>query len=251
MQIDRHHRILDYLQNNRSANVEELSKLCNVSPATIRRDLNYLHQNGEVERVRGGGFVKETHNDNLVLPRASVHYEEKKRIGKQAADLVKDGETIIISTGSTTEAMVPFLAEKSDLTVITNALNVAYRLTRYENISVIVLGGLLRHREFDLLGHITENSLTNLVATKLFRGVRGIHHKQGLTASDIMQVRTDEKMIQKVRELIIVADHSKFSFMGSAHLGPVTTASTIITDTEAPMDEVERIRNLGVKVIMV
>lgn len=251
MRAERHHKILEYLQTNHAADVEELSNLCKVSPATIRRDLNYLHKQGEIDRVRGGGILKESQAEPLVLPRANLHYEAKRRIGKAAADLVKDGETIIISTGTTTEAMIPFLTEKSGLTVITNALNVAYRLTPYENIATIVLGGLLRHRELDLLGHITDNSLSDLVATKLFRGVRGIHYKQGLTATDIMHVRTDEKMITKVQELIIVADHSKFNRMGSVQLGPVTVASTIITDNEAPMEEVERIRQLGVRVILV
>jgi len=247
----RQQKILDYLNSNKSASIEELSKYCDVSKATIRRDLNYLDTTEDLIRVRGGALHKIRKIDPFVLPRSIIQADAKKRIGKAAADLVQDDETIIVSTGSTTEAMIPYLSEKKGLTVITNALNVAYQLTKFENISTIVLGGLMRHSELDLLGHITEDSLSDLVATKLFRGVKGVHPKLGLTASDIGHVRTDRKMIDIVQELIILADHTKFYSNGSIKVGPVSIASTIITDINAPKEEVEIIRTMGVRVITV
>lgn len=247
----RQQKILDYLNINKSANIEELSKYCDVSEATIRRDLNYLETTEDLIRVRGGALRKIRKIEPFVLPRSIIQADAKKRIGKAAADLVQDGETIIVSTGSTTEAMIPYLSEKKGLTVITNALNVAYQLTKFENIRTIVLGGLMRHSEFDLLGHITEDSLSDLVATKLFRGVKGVHPKLGLTASDVGHVRTDRKMIDIVQELIILADHTKFYSNGPIKVGPVSIASTIITDINAPKEEVEIIRTMEVRVITV
>jgi len=251
LRATRHQRILDYINHNRTANVDELSKLCGVSPATIRRDLNYLQGQGDINRVRGGAILDKKQVEPFVLPRATMQHEAKQRIGRAAADLISDGETIIISTGTTTEAMVSFLAEKKGLTVITNALNICYRLSQYEHITTIVLGGFLRHQEYDLLGHITENSLSDLVVSKLFRGISGIHYKQGLSGTNVMHVRTDRIMIEHVQELIILADHTKFFRTGSVHLGPVNTASTIITDVDAPIEDVGRIRELGVNFILV
>ncbi len=251
MRETRHQKILDYLLSHQSADIDELSKFINVSEATIRRDLDYLESTGDLIRVRGGALKKIEKIEPFVLPRSLIQADIKKRIGKAAADLVQDNDTIIVSTGSTTEAMIPFLSEKVGLTIITNALNVAFQLTRFENISTIVLGGLLRQSEFDLIGHITEDALSGLVATKFFRGVKGIHPKQGLTASDVVQVRTDRKMIDTVQDLIILADHTKFNSMGSIQVGPISIASVIITDVDAPKDDLELIRQMGVNVITV
>lgn len=247
----RQQRILEYLNIHQTVDIEELSRLCNVSTTTIRRDLNELTDNDDIERVHGGAVMKDMHVEPFILARANFHFEQKRRIGKAAADLVINGDTIIISTGTTTEAMIPFLSEKKDLTVITNALNIAYRLSFYQHITTIVLGGLLRHKEFDLLGHITENALSGLVASKLYRGVAGINIKHGFTATDIAHVHTDQKIIEIVQEMIIVADHSKFRQTGSISLAPITSASTIVTDTEAPTDQIAQIRALGIKVLVV
>ncbi len=247
----RQHQILRYISFHETVDVKDLSKEFNVSEATIRRDLIELDQNNEISRVHGGAIITEEQHEPFSLPRASLHHEIKRRIGKAAADMVKDGESIIISTGTTTEAMVPFLCEKKGLTVITNALNIAYRLSQYQHINTIVLGGMLRHHEFDLLGHITENSLNGLVATKLFRGVQGIHIRHGYTANDITHVNTDQKMLDIVHDLIILADHSKFNQMGSVTLAPINAASAIITDSEVDPEKVAEVKDLGVKVIIV
>ena len=243
--------ILDQVNTQHTVNVEELSTMLRVSEATIRRDLIDLETRGVLNRVHGGATVKQSLPEPFIMARSGLQRDAKRRIGKAAAGLVKDGDTIIISTGTTTEAMIPFLADKTNLTVITNALNIAYRLTQYEHITTVVLGGVMRTREFDLLGHITESSLTDLVANRLFRGVYGIHPRHGLTASDILHVRTDQRMIKMTQELIIVADHTKICRVGSVQLAPVTAASYIITDNDAPEEEVERLRVLGVNMVLV
>lgn len=243
--------ILDQVNTQQTVNVEELSNMLKVSEATIRRDLIDLESKGAVSRVHGGASLKHSAPEPFTMARSGLQRDAKRRIGKAAAELVKDGETIIISTGTTTEAMIPFLADKANLTVITNALNIAYRLTQYEHITTVVLGGVMRARELDLLGHITESSLSELVATRLFRGVYGIHPRHGLTGSDILHIRTDQRMIQMTQELIIVADHTKICRVGSVQLAPINAASVIITDTDAPEEEVARLRELGVNVMLV
>ena len=139
MRETRHQKILDYLFSHQSADIDELSQYCDVSTATIRRDLDYLEINGDLLRVHGGAMRKSEKIDSFLLARSLVQADAKKRIGKAAADLVQDHDTIIVSTGTPTEAMIPFLSEKKDLTVITNALNVAYQLTKYENITTIAI----------------------------------------------------------------------------------------------------------------
>lgn len=108
----RQQRILKYLNIHQSVDIEELSKLCSVSTTTIRRDLNELTGTGDIERVHGGAVIKDIQIEPFVLPRSNFHYDQKRRIGKAAADLINDGDTIMISTGTTTEAI--FFAELNE-----------------------------------------------------------------------------------------------------------------------------------------
>jgi DeoR family transcriptional regulator of aga operon len=162
---------------------------------------------------------------------------------------VHDGETIIITGGTTTEAMVPFLATKSNLTVITNAVNIAYRLGSYPQIAVIVLGGWLQHAESYLLGHLTEQALQDLQAAKLLHSVHGLDPEHGLTGTTLQSVETDRTIIAHAGELVILADHAKFGLIGPVRMGPVNAASTIVTDRDAPREMVETLRKQGIVVL--
>src|SRR5512139_2618864 len=152
----RHQQIIEHVLSKKSVRVVELSDIFNVSLATIRRDLSQIEEKGLIQRVHGGAVLIEDIEEPPILNRKYKQSEAKRRIGSAAADLVNDHETIIITSGTTTEAMVPFLTGKNGLTVITNAINVAGQLVRYPHISVIVLGGWLRHSEFSMHGHITD-----------------------------------------------------------------------------------------------
>ena len=165
--------------------------------------------------------------------------------------MVKDGETIVITGGTTTEAMASFLSGRKDLTVITNAINVANQFARCPHICVVVLGGWLRHSELSLVGHLTEGALQNLRAEKVFYGVYGLDPEYGLTGSDVQEAQTDRCLIQSTGSLVVLADHTKFHKVGPVRLAPAAAISTLITDTGAPEECVLSLRAKGIQVIQV
>ena len=215
----------------------------------MRRDLKEMVNGGLVRRVHGGAVLAKAPNESPLAQRKVQHPEHKRRIAQVAASLVKDGSTIIITSGTTTEAMLPFLEHKRNLTVITNAITIAYQLASCTHIAVVVLGGWLRHSEFSLLGHLTLQAMQDLRADAAFHGTFGIDLEHGLTGAYMQEVETDRRIIAAARELIVLADHSKFGQTGSVRLLPFEAVSKVITDTEAPPAAVEAIRARSITVL--
>ena len=242
--------LFDYITSHKSAQVTRLCEEFDISISTVRRDLIELEEHGLISRVHGGAVFIEKGNELPILQRSIYQNEEKKRIGAAAAKLVTDNETIMITSGTTTEAMLPFLSKKNNLTVITSAINVAYKLSHSPNIAVIMLGGWLRHAEFSVHGHLVESGLKELQPQKLFHGIFGICPDTGLTGSDLQEVQTDRFLIATIPQLIILADHTKFRCSGPVRLAPISAVSTVVTDTKAPEGDVQSLREQGVEVIM-
>jgi DeoR/GlpR family transcriptional regulator of sugar metabolism len=245
----RHQQIFEHVLSKKSVRVDELSDIFNVSLATIRRDLSQIEEQGLIQRVHGGAVLIEGSEEPPILTRNKKQSEAKHRIGSAAADLVNDHETIIITSGTTTEAMVPFLTGKNGLTVITNAINIASQLARYPHISVVVLGGWLRHSEFSMHGHITDQALQDLHAEKLFHGIFGLDPEFGLTGTDMQEVQTDRKILSAAQQLIILADHTKFGVIGQIRLASLEKVDMIITDDQTPQHYIHSLVQKGVRVI--
>jgi DeoR/GlpR family transcriptional regulator of sugar metabolism len=216
----------------------------------LRRDLQEIEQHGRIRRVHGGVVLIEEKTQPPILQRSAEMAPFKRRIGAAAAELVSDGDTIIVTSGSTTQAIVPYLAARTNLTVITNAINVAHMLAEQPHISVIVLGGWLNHTECYALGYLTELCLRDLRADKVFHGIYGLDPEHGLTSTSIQDVQTDRSIIGVASKLIVVADHTKFDRSGPVLLAPISAAATIVTDAEAPATAVDAIRARGVPVIL-
>jgi DeoR/GlpR family transcriptional regulator of sugar metabolism len=246
----RQKQIFEFIRRKKSAQIKELSDAFGISLWTVRRDLEEMEQNGLIQRVRGGALLVEDAQESPLEQRSGLQTEQKQRIGAAAADLVQDGDTIIIATGTTTAEMIPFLGKKSNLTVITNAVNHAYRLSLYPTIEVIVLGGWLRHSEFSLLGHLTVQALNGLLAKQTFHGTFGID-ADGLTGTYIQEVQTDRELIATGKQLVVLADSTKFKQTGSVRLVPLETVSTVITGVETEEVYLKPLRKLGIKIIQV
>lgn len=242
--------ILDFLRTHKSAQVHQLSSVLGISLSTVRRDLSEMDQEGLVRRVHGGAMFIENYPESPALLRASDHAEQKRRIGEAAAQLVNDGESIVVTAGTTTEAMIPYLADKANLTVVTNALNIAWKLATCPHINVVVLGGWLRHSELSLLGHLTMEALKDIHMNKIFHGTYGIDPTSSLAGTYMQEVETDRLLIATARELIVLADSSKFGQPGTVRLVPIEAVSTIITDTDVSPSDVATLRAKGVTVIV-
>jgi DeoR/GlpR family transcriptional regulator of sugar metabolism len=245
----RQEELLQYLRMFRTGHVVELSELLGASPSTIRRDLDELQNQGLVARVHGGAAITEVGGEAAPPVRAASHSEEKLCIGEKAASLVAEGDTILISGGTTTEAMLGFLGGLTRLTVVTNGINIAARLAQFASIEVMVLGGVLRRDEMSLLGHVTVQNLAEFQIDKVFMGAFGIDAEHGLSGVNLTETQTDRAIISSANELIVLADGSKLAQRGSVRLAPITAVSTLITDGTADEHALASIRQTGVEVI--
>ncbi len=250
LSIEREERILAFLQDHGKGSVVELSRALSVSGATIRRDLRRLTARQQVRRVHGGAVLVDALGlEPPVLQRRGLHAEEKERIGRAAAALVKDGETVIFTGGSTTLEVVPHLANRRDLTIITDSLLIAEKAAKLPGLVFIMLGGTVQPSELSMEGYLSELCLKELHANKAIIGARAVNLAQGLMLDRVSEVTRFRECIKIADEVILVADHSKFGQVATAVLGPLTLVHRLVTDNGIPGETAAALRSLGIEVI--
>jgi DeoR/GlpR family transcriptional regulator of sugar metabolism len=250
--IERQEHLRRFVQQRQRATVTEISEHFSISLATVRRDLEALAERGEVQRFHGGVIaVRNAPPELPVLQRTADQAEEKRRIGRAAAGLVKDGETIFLSSGTTVLEVARNLRERRNLTVITNSLLVINTLADAPGITLVGLGGILRHSEMSMIGHITEQALAEVHAHKIIMGIRALDVERGLTNDYLPETMTDRAILARGGEVIIVADHTKCGRLSTAFVAPITAMHKLITDAKAPSDLVEALRAKGIEVLVV
>jgi DeoR family transcriptional regulator of aga operon len=251
--VGRRQETLRLLSEKGSVFVEELSQRFKVSQVTIRNDLEQLEGKNALIRVRGGAIKFETGVaiDQRLADKSRINFAEKSRIGKAAAQRVKEADTIIIDSGSTTSELVRNLPDLQNLTVLTNALNIANQLVANTNINLIMPGGYLRKNSLSLVGPLAEKSLRNFNADKVFLGVDGFDTRLGIFTPNIEESRLNEIMIEISKEVIILVDSSKFKKRSLALICPISRIHTVITDTNISPDDRKRLQDGGIEVIVV
>lgn len=251
--VGRRKDILHLLSENGEVFVEDLSKRFNVSEVTIRNDLEQLEQKNVLIRARGGAIKLEMDivHEQRVDDKSKINYLEKAKIGKAAAKLVKESEAIIIDSGSTTAELVKNLPDLMDLTVITNALNIADLLISKPNINIIMPGGYVRKNSISLIGPLAEKNLRNFNVDKVFLGVDGFDTRQGIFTPNMEEARLNEIMIEISKEVIALVDSSKFRKRSLALICEVSKLNQVITDSNISNDDKRRLEDAGVKVTIV
>lgn len=230
--FNRQEAIVSFINNNIENTVEELCAHFHVSEATIRRDLTELDGLKQINRISGGArSLKKTDPEPPLNSRMLDVAEEKVKIGKKAAELIEDGETIYISSGTTAFQTACCLVEKENLTIITNSLPVIDLISKYPSITLIALGGILRHSEQSFVGPTTEQSLKDLRADKAILGVRAIHPEHGITNDALPESQVDRLVLKIAKEVIVVADKTKFNRIAPLVLAPLDSISIIVTDS--------------------
>lgn len=229
---------------------EELSQIFGVSPVTIRSDLDLLAKEGVLVRDRGGAVV----NTNTALTiafnqRAELNLDAKQRIGQAAARLVVPGDTIILDAGTTTMAMAKVLTDVTPLTVVTNALNVAIHMGSVRDVNVILIGGSLNRDTISIIGPTATQHLHDLVVQKAFIGIHAFD-EDGLTDTSVEVSQVKRAMIQAARQVILLADSSKWHKVGFAKVARMASISTIVTDSGLPEDGREAIQRIGVELVL-
>ena len=250
--IDRKRQLIEYVRKNRTATVSALAKEFNVHEATIRRDLAEIEQKGILKRTHGGVIMEQwTQKEPPFMERTSMHLDTKMRIGKMAASLVEDGESIIIDSGTTTLHIAKNLTNHKDLTIVTNDMNVATELRDVPQIKVILTGGELYPFSYFLNGMFTEHVLKSLHVEKAFIATTALHPQYGLTNPDMKLVPAKQGMIGAAGEIIVVADGSKIGKLSLHKVAPNSSIHTLITGKEASENDLQAFRDMGMTVYAV
>lgn len=251
LKIERQLQIRKLVEKKRRVTVAELSTLFNVSEATIRRDLDELN-GGELRRTHGGAVLMENPAiEPPVVQRMGEQAEIKLRIGKAAAALVHEGETIFISSGTTALEIARALPDGIHLTVITNSLPVVNELAGRTWIELVVVGGMFRQGEQSMVGHPAEQALRDFRADRAFMGMRAVDLRQGFTNDYLPEILTDRAILSIASQVVIVVDHTKFGQVCPVFVAPVTAAQIIITDSGTPTAVINELRESGIQVQIV
>jgi DeoR family transcriptional regulator of aga operon len=250
--LERRAKIIALLEKQGQVKVYELKKIFKVSEVTIRNDLDKLEEKQLLVRTRGGGIQTQRVRFDYQFNKETTHFlKEKQAIAKEAAKLVNEKDTIILDSGTTTLEIARNLTHLKDLTIITNGIFIAYELSQYPNIKIIMLGGSLSQSSLSLSGPIAAENLKDLYCDKLFLGVNGIDTNYGLFTTHIEDAYLNKIMINMAKEVIVATDSSKFLKRSFAIIAPITSADILITDSNIPKDELRNLNNAGVRTILV
>jgi DeoR/GlpR family transcriptional regulator of sugar metabolism len=249
--VERQEQMLQFIQARKRTTVDELMAHFGVSPATVRRDLDALEKQGKVRRFRGGAMLGQAPPELPALQRAEEQAGEKARIGKAAAQLVADGDTIFLGSGTTVLEVAKNLHGRKNLTIITNSLMVVNELAYDEAIDTVLIGGMLRHSELSMIGHIAEQALQEVRANKVFMGIRAIDLKNGLTNDYLPETLTDRAILNIGAQTIILADHTKCGVISTAYLAPLSAIDVLITDDKTDKHFIKDLKTLDIEVKVV
>lgn len=247
----RQQAILQLLETQGVVRVAELCERFGVSEMTVRRDLNELEQAGLIRRTHGGAVSARGRSfEPPYLVRAHTNQSQKERIGRVAASLVQDGDSVALDVGTTTLEVAHALRDKNNLTVLTHSLHIAHVLAGHPLIRLIVVGGVLRPGELSLVGHLAERAYREFHVDKLFLGVGGLSVEAGLTEYNLEDALVKQAMLQSAKERIVVADASKLERVAFARVAALSDIDILVTTSEADPSILKRIEEVGVRVLL-
>lgn len=249
----RREQLVHYLRQHGKTSVNELAGHFNITGATVRTDLRELEKANLVIRRYGGAEaqVTPTTEDRTMDEKTSFNLSIKQQLGKVAADLVNDGESIILDNGSTTLQMVPWLIDKVALTVMTNSLHIMNEVASLgSNINLLMPGGNFRKHSASFHGNLAEEAFSKFTFDKLFIGADGFDVDQGTTTfNEAYQV--SQAMCQSARHIIVITDSSKFGRKTPNIVVPIEKIDVLITDSGIKSSDRITLEKKGIEIIVV
>jgi DeoR/GlpR family transcriptional regulator of sugar metabolism len=245
----RHELILRTLRTEGPATISLLAERLGASHATIRRDLVQLDEEGLLKRVYGGA-VPVTDRDDPFVDVAEVRVAEKDAIARRCADLVKDGETVLLDIGTTAHRVARQLRGRS-LTVITSSLAVFDELQNEHTIQLVLLGGVVRRDYRSLVGFLTEDNLRQIHADRLFLGTSGVRPDGHVMDTTVVEVPVKRAMIAASDRVVLVADKGKFPGSGMARVCGPRELDAVVTNDPVDGKTLAALHEAGVEVIAV
>ena len=253
--------ILRMLEQKEEVQVTDISRETGISEVTIRKDLTILQNRHLLLRTRGGAMRKPVENvseDTTIERKRMFNFREKERIGEEAVKLIKDGDFIMLDSGTTTLEVARHLGKFRNLRILTNAMNIATELmsykrfdVNYKRFDVVLLGGNVRVNSLSTVGPLALTVLRNFSRYKLFLGVDSFSLENGISTPNLEEALLNQLMIQQADEVIAVFDSSKFNKRSYVHVGNVNELDYIITDRAIPVGMTGKLKAAGVEVRMV
>lgn len=245
---NRYTKLLEIVNENKRIEVSKLAELLNVSQVTIRKDLDVLEEKRLLKREHGYAVITSTDDINS---RLAFNYDIKRKIARLACELVADGETVMIESGSCCALLAEELAyNKKDITIITNSTFITSYI-REGNAKVVLLGGDYQSESQVVVGPLTRECMKNFFVDKLFIGTDGYNSKIGFTGKNLMRTETVKAMGESANKIVILTESSKFLERGVVSQFRTEEISYVLTDTNIPDDVLESLKNEKIDVQMV
>ena len=236
----RREKIVELLKQRGKLSVQEIVEATGSSEATARRDLDLLEKSGSIIRTIGGAM--QASQEVPFAAKQSSLLQEKERIAASAARLVREGDVVCLTGGTTTYLIARALKRHRGITIVTNAVNIAAELADAEDVQVVVTGGVMRSKSYELIGPLAESVIGKLNISKMFLGVDGVSAVHGFTMHSELEARIAQLLIERSSEVYAVFDHTKLLRSALFTIIPLERATGIITDRQpdAPFERVCR-----------
>jgi len=248
---ERRAAIIEILNKTGRRRVADLARELLVSEVTVRQDLDLLEQQGLLRRAHGGAIINpRTGFERPFQLEETAFSDEKERIGKAAAAQISDGETVILDVGTTVAAVARHLESHQQLTVLTNALNIALTLENYPEINLLVTGGTLRPQQHSLVNPYARFILEQVRVDLVIIGVSGVSLEHGFTNVNIAEAEMKELFIKTAQRRIVVADSSKIGKVALARVAKLSEIDLLITDQQADSEALAKLREQGLEVVL-
>lgn len=241
---------MELLHKNKQVDVSALKDCFRVSEVTLRKDLRYLENKKLLIRSRGGAMLAMKVGEDLsVKKRMVLNLDLKKAIALAAKTLIKEGDTIILDSGTTIMQFASNLENIRNLTVITNALDIAMKLSGFNKLKIIVPGGIVRKRSCSLVGVAAVENLQAFRADKYFISADGIN-EEGLFTSNLEEGQIAKIIMSNAKENIVLIDSSKFGRTGTINFARLPKIHTLVTDKNIPHSYLAQLRESGIQVVL-
>ena len=244
---ERQKRILEILGNDNQMSVNSLSEVLGVSSVTIRQDLNHLEAEGLLKRIHGGAVLKD--GDDLDN-RLGKNYEKKLRMAKKVASLVKEGETLLIESGSVNVLLARELVKIKRVTIMTTNLYIARQFRKNEQANIVILGGIYQHDSETMVGKITKACIDQVNIDKAFIGIDGYTEENGFMLRDLFRAEISSYIIQKSKDVYIMSDSSKFGRTELTNICYPSDIQHIATDDDLNVEFKEEFEKAGIDLIL-
>jgi DeoR/GlpR family transcriptional regulator of sugar metabolism len=232
----RRQKILDMLKLQGKISIQDILDALNCSEATARRDLDLLEKSGRLIRTIGGAVsdagLAATGLEIPFAEKRALNWKEKEAIAALAAGMVEEGDVVCLTGGTTTYLIAKQLKRSQHITVVTNAVNIAMELADADGIQVVVSGGVMRSKSFELCGPLAEKVIESINITKMFMGVDGVTPEHGFTTYSELEARIARMFIQRSSRVFAVFDHSKWGKSSLFTIVPLEEVDGVIVDRE-------------------